>query len=177
MSGSKRKCESALDEITDLLDEIAELEDQKEDKEKDLREARKKQRNAEKDSTKKTEASGLCFDCLKRILIASRPSTGQIIGNVANMFIGAGTSVLGYDAGRKAQTDVNMLRIQQGYEAQADYYSLMGARAGFPYMARGLDGLTRANTPQGGWSCSPTVNPYGHVYDQQYGQGFKMRYY
>ena len=125
----------------------------------------------------KTEAGGLCFDCLKRELKANRPTANQTIGNLANIIAGAGFGFAGYKAGQNAQSHANMLRIQQGYSASNDYYALQGAKAGYPFIANGLYGMTRVNTPVGGWSCTPSVNPYGHAYSQSYGHGYQMPYY
>jgi len=89
---------------------------------------------------------------------------------------GAGLGLVGYNEGRRAQWDANMMRIQQTHAPQNDYYSMMGASAGFPYMAQGFYGMTRANTPAGGWACSPTMSPFGQT-NYQYGQGINMVYY
>ena len=125
----------------------------------------------------KTEAGGLCFDCLKRELRANRPTANQTIGNLANIIAGAGFGFAGYKAGQNAQSHANMLRIQQGYPASNDYYALQGATAGYPFIANGLYGMTRVNTPVGGWACTPSVSPYGHAYSQSYGHGYQMPYY
>ena len=125
----------------------------------------------------KTEAGGLCFDCLKRELKANRPTVNQTIGNLANIIAGAGFGFAGYKAGQNAQSHANMLRIQQGYPASNDYYALQGATAGYPFIANGLYGMTRVNTPVGGWACTPSVNPYGHTYSQNQGYGYQMPYY
>ena len=160
----------ALSAIKRHLNRLAKLERQKER----LENLESKQEMAAlTKSTSETEATGLCFDCLKRTLAASRPSTGQQIGNVLTALTGVGLGLVGYNIGRRAQMDANTLRIRDGLEAQNDYYSFMGAGAGFPYLAGGLYGMTRVNAPTGGWSCSPTVG-YGYP---QHGQGFNMRYY
>ena len=126
----------------------------------------------------KTQAGGLCFDCLKRELKANRHTPGQMIGNFSKMLAGVGLSMVGYSAGQSAQTNANMLRVQQGYPAENDMYSLQGATAGFPFIANGLYGATRTNTPVGGWSCTPSVNPYGHTHAHYaHGQGRIMPYY
>ena len=173
-ASNKRDCKKALDKIKNRAKRISQLKDRETQLEDQLSEA---QMAGLKGSTKDTEANGLCFDCLKRVLHASRPTTGQNVGNVLNLLTGAGMTAIGYNIGRRSQADLNMLRIQQGYESQHDYYSLMGASAGFPFMARGLHGMTRTNTPVGGWACSPTMSPYGHAYNYQHGQGFNMPYY
>ena len=48
----------------------------------------------------KTEAGGLCFDCLKRQLKANRPTAGQTFGNLASMIAGVGLGRAGYNSGR-----------------------------------------------------------------------------
>lgn len=169
-----RECRNALEDMRELIRDIRELKNERQSLRKELR---SRSRASLRGDTKKTEAGGLCIDCLKRVMIASKPSTGQTVGNVLGMITGAGLTVAGYNLGKNAQTDLNMLRVQQGYEAQNDYYSLMGASAGFPYMAQGLHGLTRTNTPVGGWSCTPTISPYGRPYNYQYGQGYNMGYW
>ena len=110
-------------------------------------------------------------------LRSSEPTAGETIGNLLKAMTGAGIGIMGYRMGQRAQYDANMQRINQGYAAQNDYYSLIGARAGVPFLANGLYGMTRTNTPTGGWSCSPTMSPYGHAYNYQYGQGYNMPYY
>ena len=173
-ASNKRDCKRALEKIKKRARRISQLKDRETQLEDQLSEA---QIASLKDSTKDTEANGLCFDCLKRVLYASRPTTGQNVGNALSLLAGVGMTAVGYNVGRRAQADVNMLRIQQGYDAQHDYYSLMGAGMGFPFMAQGLHGMTRTNTPAGGWDCSPTMSPYGHAHNYQYGQGFNMPYY
>ena len=126
----------------------------------------------------KTQAGGVCLECLKRELKANRQTPGQMIGNFSKILTGVGLSMVGYSAGQKAQTDANMLRIQQGYAAENDMYSLQGAGFGFPFIANGLYGMTRTNTPVGGWSCTPSVNPHGHAHSQYaHGQGYVRPYY
>ena len=172
--GSERQCKKALSRMKNLLRRLAELEKKKEKMEDALHNA---EISSLSESEKKTEAGGLCFSCLKRVLNASRPSTGQQIGNMFNILAGGALGYAGYRLGRRAQVDANMLRIQDGYVPQVDYYSLMGASAGYPYLARGFHGMTRNNTPRGGWVCSPTVSPWGHRHNYQHGQGFNMMYY
>ena len=126
----------------------------------------------------KTQAGGLCFECLKRELKANRQTPGQMIGNFSKILTGVGLSMVGYSAGQKAQTKANILRIQQGYAAEDDMYSLQGAGFGFPFIANGLYGMTRTNTPVGGWSCTPSVNPHGQAHTQYaHGQGYMRPYY
>ncbi len=170
----KRACSKALSRMKKIIRAISKLESRKSRLEDSLQRA---ELSSLEGSQKKTEAGGLCFSCLKRVLTASQPSTGQQIGNFLTALAGGGIGFGGYLAGKKSQVSANMLRIQQGHPAQSDYYSLMGASAGFPYLAQGLYGMTRANTPVGGWSCSPTASPYGHPHSYQYGQGLNMVYY
>ena len=167
----KRDCKKALSAIKRHLNRLATLEKRQEKLED---EESKAEMSALTKKTSKTEASGLCFDCLKRTLAASRPSTGQQIGNVLQALTGVGLGLVGYNLGKRAQMDANTLRIQNGFEVQNDYYSFMGAEAGIPYLAGGLYGMTRVNTPVGGWACSPTISQGHHPY---HGQGFRGRYY
>ena len=171
---NKRKCERALSRMQKLITGVAKLESKRDKLEDELFDAKLSINSA---SQSKTEAGGLCFDCLKKVLNSSRPTAGENIGNVLTMLTGVGVAGLGYNIGQRAQTDANMLRVRQGYEAQNDYYALTGASMGFPYVAKGLYGLTRSNAPAGGWSCSPTASPYGRPYNNQMGQGFNRRYY
>ena len=173
-ASNNRACKKSLAKIKALLKEIAELSSEAADYKKKMRELRL---SAYKKSSTETEASALCFDCLKKVMHASRPTPGQNLGNIFNVLAGAGMGLIGYRAGQRAQYDLNMMRMQQGYEAQNDHYPLIGAKAGLPFMAQGIYGMTRANTPVGGWSCSPTMSPYGHSYNYQYGQGYNMGYY
>ena len=108
---------------------------------------------------------------------ASKPSSGQVLGQTLGVLAGAGVSMAGYKIGKNAQTNANMLRIQQASPALYDGFALTGAGMGYPFMANSLYGLSRTNTPVGGWSCSPSVSPYGQVYNQGYGYGHQMRYY
>ena len=173
-ASDQKQCKKALKRMKQLADQISQLEDQRDEWEDQLHEL---QMSSITQSAKETEASGICIDCLKRTMNASQPSTGQTVGNVLKMLTGVGISAMGYNMGQRAQYDLNMLRMQQGYDAQNDYYPLHGASAGVPYIAHGLYGLTRTNTPLGGWSCSPTLSPYGYAQNYQHGQGFNMLYH
>ncbi len=170
----KNDCNRALKRMQSYVKKIAKAEKDLDDLQDDLED---KKDSTDSESQRKTEAGGICISCLKRVLDASRPTVGETIGNALNIVAGAGMGVLGYRIGRQSQMDLNMMRIRQGYEAQHDFYSFSGASAGFPFMAQGLHGLTRTNTPVGGWSCSPSMDPHGHRYNYQYGQGFNMLHY
>ena len=167
----KADCRKALNNMKSLIRRLAQLDKNKERLEDALSKA---EMSALTKGPSKTEASGLCFDCLKRTLAASRPSTGQQIGNILQALTGVGIGLVGYKMGQRAQIDANTMRVRNGYEVQNDYYSFMGAEAGIPYLANGLYGMTRVNTPQGGWSCSPTVSQGHHPH---HGHGFRGRYY
>ena len=168
----KRKCKRALSHLQRRAKQLNKLMDQLETLEDKLLEA---QLNPKEQSA--TEASGLCFDCLKRVINASKPSAGQVIGQSLGVLAGAGFSIAGYNIGKNAQTNANMLRIQQGSPSLYDGFSLTGMGMGYPFMANSLYGLARTNAPVGGWSCSPSVSPYGQAYSQGYGYGHNMRYY
>ena len=134
-ASDKRACKRALDRIKRIAKQISKLENQyskAEDSLSDMEIA------SIKGSTQKQEASGLCFDCLKKVFKASRPSAGQHVGNVLKILAGGGLSVIGHNFGQKAQMDANMLRIKQGYEARQDLFSLAGASVGFPLYVSGL---------------------------------------
>ena len=169
-AADKKNCRRALSKLkklSDLIQKYNKLMEELEDKILDLDDSEKPT----------TEAGGLCIDCLKRVMKASRPTANQNLGNIASLLTGVGTSMAGYHVGQSAQRNANMLRLQQGYPISNDYYALNGASAGFPFIANGLYGLTRVNTPVGGWSCSPSVNPYGQTYNYSYGHGYRMPYY
>ncbi|MDE0092088.1 MAG: hypothetical protein OXN83_02240, partial [Oligoflexia bacterium] len=170
-ASDKRSCKRALSYLQRRAKQLERLRDQLDKLEDKLLKA---QFSDKKEST--TEASGLCFDCLKRVIRASQPSTGQVIGNSLKLLAGAGLSVAGYNVGKSAQNHANMMRIQQGYPSQYDSFALTGMTAGFPFAANGLYGLARTNTPVGGWACSPSVSPYGHVYNHGYGYGHNRGY-
>ena len=153
-ASDKRACKRALRKMQRLAGQIAKAEKDLEGKEDE----RWEQRHGDKEE-KKTEAGGLCWSCLKSALNASRPSAGQQLGNALSILGGAGLSLIGYNMGRRAQYDANQLRIKRGgYAAQNDLYSFAGARAGFPFVHRGIYGMTKVGTPSGGWSCSPSLN-------------------
>ena len=168
----ERDCKRALSRLQKYAKQLNRLRDRRDSLEEKLLSS---QLNPKEEST--TEASGLCFDCLKRVIKSSRPSMGQTVGQSLGLLAGAGLSIAGYNIGKNAQTQANMLRIQQGYPSINDGFSLTGMGMGYPFMANSLYGMTRANTPVGGWACSPTVSPYGHVYNSGYGYGHNMRYY
>ena len=168
----KRACKRALSNLSRRAKQLNRMRDQLSALEDKLLSA---QLNPEEESS--TEASGVCFDCLKRVLKASQPSSGQVLGQTLGLLAGAGLSVAGYKIGKNAQTHANMMRIQQGYPSVYDGFSLTGMGAGYPFMANSLYGMTRANTPVGGWACSPSVSPHGHIYNYGYGYGHNMRYY
>ena len=171
-ASSKKECKKALKKINKYLAKLAKLEERKSDLEDQLNDA-----EISAFSDEKTEANGLCFDCLKKVLANSAPTAGDHVGNTLNMLLGVGIGSIGYQYGQRIQEDANMLRIQQGYGAQDDFYSLQGASMGFPYISQGLYGLTRSNTPRGGFTCSPSASPHGYPYNYQHGQGFNMGYY
>ena len=160
----KGKCKEALYNIEKYRDEMNELKNKLSQLEDRISEAKLKA----KEDESKTEASGLCTDCLKQVLRASRPTTAQTIGNILQTATGVGIGLMGYNFGKKAQYDANMLRIEQGYAPTSDGFSLAGAQAGFPFMSRGLYGMTRANTPIGGWSCSPAMSPHNRGFNIPY---------
>ena len=158
-ASDKRACKRALQKMKRLANKIARAQKNLEKKEDE----RWEERYGEGSDEEKTESGGLCFDCLKRALEASRPSAGQQIGNALSILAGAGISAVGYNMGRRAQYDANMQRIDRGgYAARNDLYSFAGARAGFPFVHRGIYGMTRVGDPAGGWSCSPSVNSYSY---------------
>ena len=158
-ASDKRACKRALQKMKRLANKIARAQKNLEKKEDE----RWEERYGEGSDEEKTESGGLCFDCLKRALEASRPSAGQQIGNALSILAGAGISAVGYNMGRRAQYDANMQRIDRGgYAARNDLYSFAGARAGFPFIHRGIYGITKVGTPSGGWSCSPSVNPHSY---------------
>lgn len=170
-ASDKRACKQALSRLARLAKRLEQYNDSIERLEEQLL-------SLDDSEDVKTEAGGLCFDCLKRELKANQPTAAQNFGNIASMIAGVGMTIGGYNTGKIAQTDANMLRIQQGYPVANDNYALQGATAGFPFLANGLHGMTRVNTPVGGWSCTPTVNPYGHAYaNYGYGYGYQMPYY
>ncbi|MCY4322052.1 MAG: hypothetical protein OXC37_06605, partial [Bdellovibrionaceae bacterium] len=168
----ERACKKALSNLQKRAKQLEKLEDQLDSLEEKQWESLL---TSEDDST--TEASGVCFDCLKRTIIASQPTTGQILGKTLGLLAGTGLSIAGYKIGQSAQRNANMLRINQGYPALNDGFSLTGIGAGYPFMANGIYGLTRASTPTGGWVCTPTVNSHGHVYNHGHGFGHNVRYF
>ncbi|MBC6414973.1 MAG: hypothetical protein GDA46_01080 [Bdellovibrionales bacterium] len=166
-----KECKKALEKLQRLAKQLEKYKDRIEKEEERIL-------GLDDSKREKTEAGGLCFDCLKRVMQASKPSTEEIFGNLGNILLGAGQSALGYFLGREAQMDANMLRVSQGYPAENGYYAVNGISAGYPYIANGIYGLTRNNTPVGGWACTPTVNPYGHTHSHPgYGYGYKVPYY
>ena len=162
-----RKCKESLSKMQRLAKTLNKYRDRLE----------RAEEASEQEDPSETEAGGLCFDCLKRELQANRPSPGQNLGNFLSLLTGTGMTYLGHKMGQTAQMDTNMLRIQQGYPVQQNYFALNGASAGFPFLSNGLYGLTRTNTPTGGWACSPSVSPYGGAYNYGMNYGYSMPYF
>ena len=168
----KGDCKRALSHLHRRAKQLKRLEEQLDSLESRLLEA-----SLNPDEESATEAGGVCFDCLKRIIKSSQPSSGQVAGQSLSLLLGAGLSIAGYQIGKNAQTHANMMRIKEGYPSLYNGFSLTGMGAGYPYMANSLYGMTRAATPVGGWACSPTVSPYGHSHNHGYGYGYNMGYY
>ena len=163
---NKKQCKEALSKMQRLAKVLKKYQNRLE----------KAEESSEQEDSSQTEAGGLCFECLKREIKANQASSAQNIGGFLNLLTGAGMTYLGYRTGQTAQTDTNMLRIQQGYPVQQNYFALNGASAGFPYLSNGIYGLTRTNTPTGGWVCSPSVSPYGGAYNYGMNYGYSVPY-
>ena len=143
-----KQINNASQEYADLEDELNDIEFSTEDIKKSL----------------KTEAQSVCFECLKAYWDRSRPTTGQTVGSLLTTLTGVGMGAVGYRLGKSADEQANQLRISQGYDVQNDNYWLSGMGAGYPFVAKGLYGLTKPNSPMGGYVCSPSTpySPYGH---------------
>ena len=114
------------------------------------------------DEEQETEASGLCIDCVKEVRALQGPTQGEKIASSLTSILGVGLSVYGLNEGRRAQRDANDLLAQQGFPAQNNFgYSMAGASLGYPFIAKGLYGLSNGNARSGGFSCSPAASPYG----------------
>ena len=147
------------DLIDEFKDDIRELE--KQQSRKKLAEIRRKHGL---DSDDDTEAGNLdCPECayLEKLRELNKPTTGQIIGNSLLAIAGVGLSVYGVREARRSQDSANELLALQGLPAESNFgHSLAGASLGFPFISRGIYGLSRGNMSAGGYACSPSPSYY-----------------
>ena len=140
------------DRIADLEESIRELEDEANELEDELFLA---------DDDEETEAGGLCFECLQELRDANAPSAWQRVGSGLTAALGAGLSIFGLREARRAQRSANELLALQGFPPENNFgYNLAGLSLGFPFLAQGLNGLSRGSMSQGGVGCSQTASPY-----------------
>ena len=117
--------------------------------------------HGEESDEEETGGRPICIDCLQDIRALNKPSGGQIFGNALTMGLGAALSVFGVREARRSASSANELLALQGHPARNNFgYSMAGLSAGFPFMAKGLHGLTQANAAGGGYGCSQTSSPY-----------------
>ena len=156
---SSRDCRDALEDLKNILSNIEKLKKRR----TELDEKIFNMENSEETEEDETglEASGLCIECVQELRALSRPSGGQIFGNVLSMGLGTALSVFGVREARRSADSANEMLALQGLPAQNNFgYSMAGLSAGFPFIQSGLHGLTQGNASQGGYGCSPTVSPY-----------------
>ena len=154
-----RDCRDALGDLKNILSNIEKLKKRR----AKLDEKIFNMENSEETEEDKTglEASGLCIECVQELRALSRPSGGQMFGNILSMGLGTALSVFGLKEARSSAASANEMLALQGFPAQDNFgYSMAGLSVGFPFIANGLHGLTQANASQGGYGCSPTVSPY-----------------
>ena len=114
--------------------------------------------NGEESDEEDTGGSPICIECVQELRDLNKLSGGQIFGNVLTMGLGAALSVFGVREARRASNSANDMLALQGLPARNNFgYSMAGLSAGFPFMQRGLHGLTQGNGRHG---CSPTSSPY-----------------
>ena len=166
-------CETFLRRLVSAYKQKRALKEQMEALETAVDDLREQKANAEIYGTSEEDESGtICTHCLADLRDLYKPSAGEIFGNVLTTGLGVGLSVLGVKAARRASDRTNELLALQGHPAQNNFgWSLAGANLGFPYIHRGIAGLTQSNASRGGFGCSPTSSPHGHPHpmmQQQY---------
>ena len=142
------KCKEAISEIKDITDQLKYYQSQKRDLMREL------------NDIEDTEAGAECIDCMvKKMRELNKPTTGQTVGNVLSILMGAGLGYVGIKEGRRARQETNRLRAQQGFEASHDTfgYTLAGLQLAYPFMSRGFYGLSQGNNRN---FCNQGMNPY-----------------
>ena len=164
------ECEKSLEMLDDVLDQLNEmrvrmedLEDQKREYEYELIES-----DFELEDDSETEAEAPCVYCdqIRELRALNEPTKGEKVANALTAVLGVGLSVFGLREGRKAQKSANEILALQGFPAQNNFgYSLAGASLGYPFISKGLYGLSGG----GRTACSSSMN--GGYYRQQHGYG------
>ena len=106
-----------------------------------------------------TEADA-CLECeyIKEWRAMQEPTLSEKVTGGISLALGAGLSYFGLREARRAQRSANDLRVEQGFAAENNFnYSLAGASIGYPFIQKGLLGLSRGNTARGGLHCSNVV--------------------
>ena len=166
-ANNPKDCKDALKKLKRDYQRVSRIERQIADLEAslyDLEDQQWEREYGEGSDEDEDESGGICISCLKELRAMNGPSGGQVFGNVLTMGLGAALSVFGIREGRKMGAGANEMLALQGFPAQNNLgYSLAGASLGFPFIGRGLHGLTQANAARGGYGCSPTSSPHSHM--------------
>ena len=154
----KRNCERFIKRVETLLERIGELERKRETLEEELDEVEYESITTVET---KTEASGLCFECLEEVRRYSAPTRAQKLGHALNIMGGLGLSYVGVREARKIQNNANERLIWQGLPAQSfPQYSFAGLGLGYQFLQQGIYGLSKPNV-SADYTCSPAMHPYG----------------
>ena len=165
-ASGKKNCRDAFEDIRKEIEKLSKLKKRRKKLEKSLSEWEDKKFDAqfsEDEDDSETEVGGLCIQCLSDLRRATGPSGWQRFGSGLSVALGAGLSIFGLREARRAQNSTNELLALQGMPAENNFgYSLAGLSLGYPFVARGLHGLTHGNTPN--FACNRHPSPYPHPY-------------
>lgn len=159
---SRKSCKRAIDRMKKTYVALNRYDQQKQMLEDEADELEYSSLTNTDTKLSKTEASGLCFECLKKVRKYSQPTSSEKFGSALSIVTGSFLSMYGLKAARSAQNSANQTLIQQGFAAQPHHqYSFAGLGMGFPFINNGLYGLTKPNTPRD-YTCAPSYSPYGY---------------
>ena len=166
-ASGKKDCRAAFEDIRKEIEKLRKLKARRKKMEKSLSELEDKKFDAQfsedEDDDDGTEVGGLCIKCLSDLRQATGPSGWQRFGSGLSVALGAGLSIFGLREARRAQHSTNELLALQGMPAENNFgYSLAGLSLGYPFVARGLHGLTHGNTSN--FACNRHPSPYPHPY-------------
>ena len=165
-ASGKKDCREAFDDIRKEIEKLSKLKERRKKREKSLSEWEDKKFDAqfsEDEDEADTEVGGLCVQCLADLRRATGPTGWQKFGSGLSVALGAGLSIFGLREARRAQNSTNELLALQGMPAENNFgYSLAGLSLGYPFVARGLHGLTHGSTPN--FACNRHPSPYPHPY-------------
>ena len=165
-ASSKKDCGDAFEDIKDQIEKLRKLKVRQKKLEKSLSEWEDKKFDAQfsdDEDEDDTEASRFCTKCLADLRKATGPTGWQRFGSGLSVALGAGLSIFGLREARRAQNSTNELLALQGMPAENNFgYSMAGLSLGYPFVAKGLHGLTHGNTSN--FACNRQASPYPHPY-------------